>query len=177
MKIAIIGYSASGKSTLARCIAEKYGIDALHLDTVHHLPGWQERPDEEAAQIVAHFLDTHESWVIEGNYTRLCYERRLEEADLIIEMLFNRFSAIARATKRYHTYKGRSRPDMTEGCDEKLDGAFIRWILIDSRKKGARMRYTDIRARYRDKTVVIRNQSQLEAYRREHSIPYPPSEG
>ena len=35
MKIAIIGYSGFGKSTLCRFLGEKYVIPMLHFDTVH----------------------------------------------------------------------------------------------------------------------------------------------
>ena len=81
MKIAIIGYSGSGKSTLAKHLAAKYETDVLYLDTVHWLPGWNTRPREERIQIVDEFLNTHDSWVIDGNYSKLSYDRRMDEAD------------------------------------------------------------------------------------------------
>ena len=79
MKIAVIGYSGSGKSTLAAALGKEYGADVLHLDSVHFLPGWKERPDEEKRRVVEAFLDSHDSWVIDGTYTKLFYERRTEE--------------------------------------------------------------------------------------------------
>ena len=84
MKIAILGTSGSGKSTLAQTLGATYHAPVLHLDTVHFLPGWVERPLDEENAIVRRFLDTHESWIIDGNYTKTCYDRRLEEADQII---------------------------------------------------------------------------------------------
>lgn len=47
MRIAVIGYSGSGKSTLAARLGAAYGVPVLHLDSVHWLPGWVERPREE----------------------------------------------------------------------------------------------------------------------------------
>lgn len=79
MKIAIVGYSGSGKSTLARELARKYHTDVLHFDTVQFLPDWKVRSDEEKKRITENFLDTHDSWVIDGNYTKLFFERRMEE--------------------------------------------------------------------------------------------------
>ena len=32
-------------------------------------------------------------------------------------------------------YNGKTRPDMTEGCYEKMDFEFAKWVLIDGRKK------------------------------------------
>ncbi len=164
MKIAILGYSGSGKSTLSRLLAEKYNIDVLHFDAVHFLPGWEIREKEEKERITEEFLNTHTSWVIDGNYTKLSYERRLEEADLIIMLLFNRFSSFCRAYRRYRTYSGTTRPDMAEGCPEKFDREFAKWILWESRTKKARDRYMEVAKKYSDKVIVIKNQKELDKY-------------
>ena len=79
------------KITLALKWSHLYHAPVLHLDTVHFLPGWVERPLDEENAIVRRFLDTHESWIIDGNYTKTCYDRRLEEADQIIVLCFGRF--------------------------------------------------------------------------------------
>ena len=77
MKIAILGTSGSGKSTLAKRLGERYGLPVLHMDTVHFLPGWVERPFAEEEAIVRQFLDENAGgWVIDGNYTKTCYARR-----------------------------------------------------------------------------------------------------
>lgn len=164
MKISIFGYSGSGKSTLARIIGEARHIAVLHMDTVHWLPGWQTRSTEEKRKITEEFLDNYDSWVIEGNYSKLFFERRTEESDEIILMLFNRFSCLKRVIARYKKYKGRTRPDMTVGCDEKVDWKFIKWVLWEGRSKEAVDRYRRLISKYGDKVTVIRNQRQLNAY-------------
>lgn len=164
MKIAIIGYSGSGKSTLARILAEKYGVDVLHFDTLQFLPNWEIRSDDEKKRITNEFMDTHESWVIDGNYSKLSYERRMAEADQIILLLFNRFSCLFRAFLRYCKYANSTRPDMAEGCNEKYDLAFMKWILWEGRSKEAKERYRWVAANYREKSVVIKNQKQLDTY-------------
>ena len=164
MKIAVIGYSGSGKSTLACELAEVYRLPVLHLDQVQFLPGWNERTTEEQCEIVYNFMNEHDSWVIDGNYSRVCYAERMEQADLIIELLFNRFTCLNRARKRYMRYKDQSRPDMTEGCNEKLDWEFIRWILFDGRTQKHRKRYRSIQNLYPDKVIVLRNQKQIDQY-------------
>jgi hypothetical protein len=92
MKIAIIGFSGSGKSTLAHAISKKHSLPLLHLDRAHWLPNWVERDKGEREEIVKDFLDANSSWVIDGNYAKVFYERRLCEADTIIIM---RFGALA----------------------------------------------------------------------------------
>lgn len=161
MRIAIIGYSGSGKSTLCRFLGEKYGIPMLHFDTVHFLQNWEVRAAAEKEKIVRDFLDKNENWCIDGNYSKIFFDERMEKADFIVVMLFNRINSLWRVWKRFRMYKGRSRPDMTEGCDEKLDFEFVRWVLFDGRKKESRARYKKVICDYKNKVVVIKNQKQL----------------
>lgn len=168
MKITVVGYSGSGKSTLSRLLAEKYHADILHFDTVQFLPNWEIRTEEDKRAITKEFLDTHDSWVIDGNYSKLFYERRMAEADLIVLLLFNRFSCLYRAFRRYLKYRNSTRPDMAEGCNEKFDLEFMWWILHDGRTKQARDRYKQVISQHGDKAFVIRNQRQLDQFL--HSI-------
>ena len=165
MKIAILGYSGAGKSTLARSLGARYCVPVLHLDRVHWAANWTERDDAEKRRLVLGFMDkNHDGWIIDGNYSDLLRARRLEEADRIVLLLFDRFSCLWRVTKRYFRYRGLSRPDMGEGCAEKLDAAFIRWVLWRGRSRKRRRSFAAIRAQYPEKTVVLRNQRQLDRY-------------
>jgi adenylate kinase family enzyme len=164
MKIAIIGYSGSGKSTLARILAKQFHAAVLHLDSVHYLPNWVVRNDEEKKKIVKEFLDSHDSWVIDGNYSSLFYEQRMTEADTIVMLLFNRCSCLRRVHKRYVKYKNTTRPDMADGCNEKLDSEFVKWILWKGRTKRAKERYKGVISKYGKKVVVIQTQKELDKY-------------
>ena len=170
MKIAIIGYSGSGKSTLAASLAKKHDLPLLYLDTTHFLPDWVIRPTEERAKIVEEFLDTHENWVIDGNYTKVFYERRLSEADEIIFMNFNRFACFFRAWKRYRTYRGKARESIAEGCHEKFDREFMMWILRNSRTKKHKENYRRVMMEYAEKVIVIRNQRELSRFFEERDL-------
>ena len=166
MKIAIIGYSGSGKSTLAGKLADHYGIPVLHFDKVQFRPNWEIRPQPSKEIMTKTFLDLHKDWVIDGNYSKLSFERRMEEADVIILLLFNRISCLYRVTRRYLKYKNTTRSDMADGCKEKLDWEFVKWVLRDGRTKASKQRYQSVCERYPEKTVVIKNQRQLDAYLR-----------
>ena len=160
MKIAILGHSGSGKSTLARKLAEIYKTDVLHFDTVQFLPNWEIRDLEDKKRITKEFLDSHDSWIIDGNYSRLYFDRRMQEADLIIILSFNRFSCLYRAFRRYLKYKNTTRPDMAEGCNEKFDFEFIKWILLRQTK----VKFKDVVFEYGNKVIIIKNQTQLNEY-------------
>ena len=163
MKIAIIGYSGSGKSTLARQLAEEYSIPVLHFDRVQFRPNWEIRPQASKEVMTRVFLDLHEDWIIDGNYSKLSFERRMEEADVIIQLRFNSLSCLSRVTRRYWKYKDSTRPDMAEGCKEKLDWEFVTWVLWKGRTKESRQRYQSVLSQYPEKTIVVKNQRQLDA--------------
>lgn len=164
MKIMIIGYSGSGKSTLAELLSETYNEPLLYLDTLHFLPNWVERNEDDEQKLLSDFLNTNSGWVIDGNYSKNNYERRLEEADIIILMLFNRFSCLLRALKRNREFKNKVRPSISNGCIEKMDFEFAMWILRDGRKKRQRDRYALIQNKYAKKCITIRNQRELDRY-------------
>lgn len=164
MKIAIIGQSGCGKSTLAQFLSQKLDLPLLHLDCVHWLPGWAERDRAESRVIVSDFLDKHGSWVIDGNYTRLCHERRLEEADRIIIMCFPRLVCLSRIIKRRFSYAGTTRSSITEGCPEKIDAEFLWWILWKGRDRKHREGYRSAMEQYPEKVIVLKNQRELDRF-------------
>lgn len=168
MKIAVIGYSGSGKSTLSRKLGEKYGLPVLHIDTVEFKPNWVIRSLPKKQRIVAEFLSQNDSWVIDGNYGKLLFWERMEQADKIIMMRFSRLQSFLRVIRRYQTYKDKSsRPDMAKGCPEKLDLNFIWRVVYGGRKKELRDRYQKVIDLYSHKTIHLNTQKQIDAFWKE----------
>ena len=131
------------------------------MDTVHFLPGWVERPFEEEEAIVRQFLDENAGgWVIDGNYSKTCYARRLKEADKIIVLWFSPLVC------RLRQNKGRVRDSSAPGCEEKIDAEFVRWILHDGRTAKKRAEMERIGEEYPEKYVMIRNQRELDGFLR-----------
>ena len=85
----IIGYSGSGKSTLAKFLSDKYNLPLLYLDKFGWKPNWEYVDENVQISLLDDFLSTHESWVIDGNYSFNNYERRFMEADRIYFLNFN----------------------------------------------------------------------------------------
>jgi adenylate kinase family enzyme len=109
-------------------------------------------------------MGEHESWVIDGNYSRLYLDERLDAADAIVLLRFNRWACLWRVMRRFVKFHGASRPSMSDGCIEHLDVAFVWWVLHQGRDAEHRLWYRDIDRRYQEKTVSIRNQRQLTHY-------------
>ena len=162
MKISVIGYSGAGKSTLSKRLSKLYNCSLLYLDTVNFEAGWKERDREEAKAIVEDFLK-NESWVIDGNYRDFYQERRLEEADKIVLMNFPRPICFTQALKRYFKMRNQTRESMTEGCNEKFDFEFVKWILVDGRSKKYKDNYKNICSKYEDKLSMCKNRKDVEA--------------
>lgn len=161
-KIVIFGFSGAGKSTLARRLGEILGIEPTYMDSINWLPGWVEDSNENRIKKLLPILK-RDRWIIEGNYKRTLWHERLEKSDTIIFMDINRFKCFYRVVKRRIQYRGKTRPDMGTGCNEKLDFEFAKWVLIDGRKK--RKNYYDIIRSLKNKDVYIfKNTKQVDEF-------------
>lgn len=125
-KIVLIGSGGSGKSTLARELGEKLNINVYHLDALFWKPGWVGVPKNEQRK-VQHDLVGKEEWIIDGNYGGTM-EIRLQAADTIIFLDIHRTICIYRAIKRMLKYRNKTRPDMGEGCEERFNLEFFKWV-------------------------------------------------
>lgn len=163
MKIALMGYSGSGKSTLAARIGRELQISVLHLDSVNFLPGWFVRDRESARRIVLEFMDK-ENWIIDGNYGDFYKDRRIDEADIVILLLLPRFTCLKRAFLRFLKYRGQTREDMANGCQEKMDLEFTKWILYEGRTKSKRDAYKNIKIKYPEKTIELKSQREIDEF-------------
>jgi adenylate kinase family enzyme len=68
-----------------------------------------------------------EQWIIDGNYSSTM-DLRLPRAETIIFLDFPRWLCLLRVLRRWLAYYGDTRPDLPDGCPEKVDFAFLRWI-------------------------------------------------
>jgi adenylate kinase family enzyme len=139
-RICILGPSNSGKSTLAEAIARKCGLDAIHLDQLHHLPhtDWKPRPREE-------FLALHDAailgdaWVIDGNYSA-CMPQRFRRATGIILLDISTPSSLLRYVMR--CLSGRARAGALEGGSDGITWAMLHHIAVVT--PGNRKRYAEV---------------------------------
>jgi adenylate kinase family enzyme len=136
-RVLVIGAGGAGKSTFARRLAERAGLPLIHLDRHFWRPGWVETPKDEWRRKVEE-LCAGESWVIDGNYSGTL-EVRLAACDTIIFLDLPRAVCVWRVLKRVLSYREGSRPDMAEGCHERLDLQFLVWVWTYPKRRRARI--------------------------------------
>lgn len=125
-RIVTIGSGGAGKSTFARQLSEKLNIEVYHLDAILWKPNWVGTPRDEQKRIQYELVEK-ESWIIDGNYGGTL-DIRLNTADTIILLDIHRVICLYRAIKRTFQYRNKTRPDMAEGCEERFDLEFLKWI-------------------------------------------------
>ena len=81
-RIAIIGVTGSGKTTLARQISAILGIPHVELDSLHWGPNWVMAETDAFRSQVTHALACDE-WVTDGNYSK-ARDIIWERADTIV---------------------------------------------------------------------------------------------
>lgn len=123
----IIGGPGSGKSTLARRLGGVLDLPVTHLDAVYWKPGWVFQKTEAVADRLAALYET-DAWVIEGNYSDT-WDHRLARADTLVVLDMSTPLRVWRCLCRTVTSHGKVRPDMAEGCPERIDLEFFRFVL------------------------------------------------
>lgn len=163
MKIAIIGYTGAGKSTLAKAIARQNNLPLLHLDTIHFLANWQKRKKEEARQIEHNFRQ-QEAWIIEGNFQGLNNYDRFKEADQIIFLKVNRLKCLWRVIKRYFLNHHKQRDDLALGSFDRITFSFIKWVLWSGRHGKWTYFYQHLAKKYPSKFIILKNKNEILHY-------------
>jgi adenylate kinase family enzyme len=125
-RIAVIGCSGGGKSTLARALGARLGLPVTHIDTLFWKPGWVEG-DREELRLAVEAVAATDAWVIDGNFFKASAER-FHRADTIVWIDLPRLACLWRASRRAVLGFGRTRPDLAPGCPEKIDFEFYRYI-------------------------------------------------
>lgn len=125
-RVAIIGSGGAGKSTLARRLGEVLGLPVIHLDREYWQPGWAEPPKAEWQQKVEELVK-REEWIIDGNFGGTM-EIRLAAADTVVFLDFPNTICLLRVLKRRLMHWDKTRPDMGDGCKEKIDLEFLGWV-------------------------------------------------
>ena len=124
-RIAVVGISASGKSTFARALGARMGLPVLHGDKLDWMENWRERPAADLAAMHAAWV-AQPRWIIEG-WVDPERADRLSAADLVIDLDFSRWICTARVIGRQ--LRGVRRAEMPDGCVDRVQPHVIGWVF------------------------------------------------
>ncbi len=152
-RIAIVGCGGSGKSYLSEKMGEMLGIEVFHLDKLYWKPSWVER-DKAEFDGICREIYKKDSFIIDGNFMRTMPER-MENSDTLIWLDFSTIAAVRGVLSRVIKNYGHVRPDMGDGCPERFDLSFIKWIVGFRKKTRPKVKAVAEKASADGKTVVI----------------------
>ncbi len=125
-RILVIGHPGAGKSTFTSNLGMKIRLPVIHLDKEFWRPGWVETPMNEWRKRTEMMVNRDE-WIIDGTHDRTL-DIRLLRADTVIFLDYSRYLCLWRILKRIVTSFGEVRPEMADGCPERIDLGFLRWV-------------------------------------------------
>lgn len=157
----VIGSGGAGKSTFSRRLGRLTGLPVIHLDSIFWRPNWERTPEAEWEAKVRE-LAAGDAWIMDGNFggTR---EIRLRAADTVILLDIPRLTCIYRIFKRVIMYRGKSRPDMAEGCKEKVDLEFFLWVW-NYKNAGGKRAKAEISQLVDKDVVILRSSREIDQF-------------
>lgn len=159
-RICVVGAPGTGKTTLSKKLAKIYNLPVCHLDSIHQLPNWVLRDEEERDKMILEETKKEE-WILDGTFTNTLLER-INRADMVIFLDYSNLVALKGVIKRIIKDHGKEKPDMP-GCKEKFDMSFI--LYVATYRKQRRDIIVDILNKCdKEKLVIFKNQKQLKKW-------------
>ena len=160
-RIMIIGCGGSGKSTLAQQLGQKLRLPVVHLDQLFWTPGWVSISKDEFDRVHEAAL-AEERWIMDGNFDRTI-PKRLQRCDTVIYLDFSRFTCLMGVLKRVLTTYGKVRPDMGEGCPERIDLDFLKWVWNFNKNKRER-NYRLLKEAEGVQVIILKNRRMVKKF-------------
>lgn len=162
MKIAVLGGSGTGKTTVCRMLGKKLHIPELHLDSVYWKKDWVSMDKPEFHSYMVKYLKDNKEWVIDGNYSNNShFKYRLDLADIIIFLDFGTQVSLHGIYKRASKYNNQVRSDMAEGCVEGVDQVFLQYVAGYYKFRSKFLTATVNRYKNKKQVYIFKNRKEL----------------
>jgi adenylate kinase family enzyme len=173
-RVAVMGGSCSGKTTVSRRLAAALGVPHIELDALHHDAGWQEAPAELLRARVRAALDAaNDGWIVDGNYGAKLGSLVLERADTVVLLDPPLLRTFGRGLRRTIA-RTITREELWNGNREQIRHMFSRywipwWILGNHRRHRREVPQRVARQPHLE-LVHLRSDEEIEAWLRLQSI-------
>lgn len=133
-RVLVMGSSGSGKSTFSKRLSKVTGIPMVSLDALFWKPGWVEGDRAEFRQRLIEAV-LQPRWIMDGNYTSHLVAERRGASDTVIWFDLPRRTCVLGIVTRIARGYGHVRSEMAEGCPEKIDFEFFRYVWTFRQKQ------------------------------------------
>jgi len=148
-RIAVVGSSGSGKTTMAATLAKRLGLAHIELDAIFHQPDWQQLDGDEFSRRVEAATEV-EGWTLCGNYSKIDHIR-FGRADTVVWLDYAKPVVISRLVRRT-VRRAVTREELWNGNREPItnftswdpDKNVIRWSWVNfDRRRETYERHAD----------------------------------
>ena len=145
-RIAFLGTSGSGKTTVGRALAARLDVPFVECDAIRHKAHWVQAGSDELRAALDARIGGHDRWVIDGTLQRRIGDYISGRADLLVWLDLPLLLKLGRAARRSWR-RLRSGEELWNGNRETWRDAFF--------ARDSVIRYA-IRAHYRDRRELPR---------------------
>lgn len=153
-RISVIGCCGAGKSTLSLKLQQITGLPIIHLDKEYWCSGWRPSENKDFRKRLDSVIAKNK-WIIDGHYFSTM-DSSLLRSDTVFYLDFSTTICFMRTIRRIFLAYGKDRSDCAEGCPERFDIDFLKYVL-------------NFRKIFRSRTMkLIRKHQHLKVYHFKH---------
>jgi adenylate kinase family enzyme len=168
-RILVMGSSRSGKSTFEQRLSAIMRIPFMPLDALYWRPGWVESDRAEFNGRVTEAA-LGPQWIVDGNHISHAGELRRQVCDTIIWFDLPRSTRMLGIMRRIAGSYGQVRPEMAEGCPEKIHFEFSRYVWTYRQQQRPKLLKYSEGSRAEQSLVCFTNPTQANRYLRELAL-------
>lgn len=136
-KIVVVGVAGTGKSTLARSLAQVLRVPHIELDALFWQPNWQKTSEDEFERLVTTATSATPGWVADGNYSDRIRSVTWGSADLVVWLDYPRCTilrqllvrTVRRIWTREEIWNGNRERPLRDQLSMDPSRSIIRWAL------------------------------------------------
>jgi|1048.fasta_scaffold10251_4 hypothetical protein len=133
-RIAIVGISGSGKTSVARRLRAVTGLPLYHMDQLFWRGAWEAVPEQEYLDAHAYLIEAHD-WIIEG-FIDPTMASRARAADLVVYLDISPLRCALNVVIRWLKHRRVAREELPAAALERLSLSFLQVVVSGAEAPG-----------------------------------------